>query len=306
MTSRCARSLPGRSLISAASTARRAQSRRAPARCGAAPRPRAAARAAPHPRTPANDPAGQPSQQAARRSGRADATTRPVIMPSSHAAPIAPGHSHRPASATPQARCGWWRTPRPSRAPSRTRRPRDRFAADGRAKDDGHDGHEVHGHRRTSRSARAARVANAAAVPGIPRRPPRAGSARQTMIRWRPRCQTGTTASAQQSGLKGRVGEFVADGVGVPRNGSKVACSTPTMNSLDWPVSQPARKLARRLLPAHAADARSAAGSTARPPCRFSSRGRSRCAARWPAPVAGSRSGRLRRRPLLRGSESRR
>ena len=93
----------GRSLISAASTARRAQSPRAPARCGAAPRPRAAARAAPHPRTPANDPAGQPSQQAARRSGRADATTRPVIMPSSHAAPIAPGHSHRPASGTPQA-----------------------------------------------------------------------------------------------------------------------------------------------------------------------------------------------------------
>ncbi len=93
------------------------------------------------------------SQPAIRtKSDRADATTRPVIMPSSHAAPIAPGHSHRPASGTPQARCGWWRTPRPSRAPSRTRRPRDRFAADGRAKDDGHDGHEVHGHRRTSRS----------------------------------------------------------------------------------------------------------------------------------------------------------
>ena len=54
VTSRCARSLPGRSLISA-STARRAQSHRAPARCGAAPRPRAAARAVPHPWTPAND-----------------------------------------------------------------------------------------------------------------------------------------------------------------------------------------------------------------------------------------------------------
>jgi hypothetical protein len=46
------------------------------------------------------------SQQAARKSGRADATTRPVIMPGSHAAPIAPGHGHRPASGTPQAhRC---------------------------------------------------------------------------------------------------------------------------------------------------------------------------------------------------------
>ena len=64
VTSRCARSLPGRSLISAASTARWAQSHRASARCGAAPRPRAAARAVPHPRTPANDPAGQASQQA--------------------------------------------------------------------------------------------------------------------------------------------------------------------------------------------------------------------------------------------------
>jgi hypothetical protein len=103
VTSRCARSLPGRSLISAASTARRAQSHRAPARCGAAPRPRATARAVPHPRTPANDPERQASQQAARRSGRADATTRPVIMPNSHAAPIAAGHSHRPASGTPQA-----------------------------------------------------------------------------------------------------------------------------------------------------------------------------------------------------------
>ena len=51
-------------------------------------------------------PAGQASQQAARRSDRADATTRPVLMPSSHAAPIAPGHSHRPASGTPRAhRC---------------------------------------------------------------------------------------------------------------------------------------------------------------------------------------------------------
>ena len=39
MTSRCARSRPGRSLITAASTARWAQSHRAPARCGAAPRP---------------------------------------------------------------------------------------------------------------------------------------------------------------------------------------------------------------------------------------------------------------------------
>ena len=106
VTSRRARSLPGRSLISAASTARRAQSLRAWARCGAAPRPRAAARAVPHPSTPANDPAGQASQQAARRSDRADATTRPVLMPGSHAAPIAPGHSHRPASGTPQAhRC---------------------------------------------------------------------------------------------------------------------------------------------------------------------------------------------------------
>ncbi len=66
MTSRCARSLPGRSLISAASTAQWAQSHRALARCGAAPPPRAAARAVPHPRTPANDPAGQASQQSAR------------------------------------------------------------------------------------------------------------------------------------------------------------------------------------------------------------------------------------------------
>ena len=49
VTSWCARSLPGRSLISAASTARWAQSHRAPARCGAAPRPRATARAVPHP-----------------------------------------------------------------------------------------------------------------------------------------------------------------------------------------------------------------------------------------------------------------
>jgi DNA-binding transcriptional ArsR family regulator len=49
VTSRCARSLPGRSPISAASTARRARSHRAAARCGAAPRPRAAARAVPHP-----------------------------------------------------------------------------------------------------------------------------------------------------------------------------------------------------------------------------------------------------------------
>jgi hypothetical protein len=102
VTSRCARSRPGRSLISAASTARWAQSHRAPARCGAAPRPRTAPLAVPHPSTPANDPAGQASQQAARRSDRADATTRPVIMPSSHV-PITPGHSHRPASGTPQA-----------------------------------------------------------------------------------------------------------------------------------------------------------------------------------------------------------
>ena len=60
-------------------------------------------------------PAGQASQQAARRSDSADATTRPVIMPSSHAAPIAPGHSHRPASGTPTGaslqlpgRAGFW------------------------------------------------------------------------------------------------------------------------------------------------------------------------------------------------------
>jgi hypothetical protein len=103
-TSRCARSLPGRSLISAASTARWAQSHRAPARCGAAPRPGAAA-----PSRSASVNAGErpsrTSQQAARRSDRADATTRPVIMPSSHAAPIAPGHSHRPTSGTPRHRC---------------------------------------------------------------------------------------------------------------------------------------------------------------------------------------------------------
>jgi hypothetical protein len=98
VTSRRARSRPGMSLISAASTARPAQSHRAAARCGAAPRPRAAARAVPHPRTPANDPAGQASQQAAPRSDRADATTWPVIMPDSHAAPIASGHRHRPVA----------------------------------------------------------------------------------------------------------------------------------------------------------------------------------------------------------------
>jgi hypothetical protein len=94
--------LPGRNLISAASTARRDWSHRAPARCGAAPRPRAAARAVPHPRTPTNDPAGQAQPANCTKSDRADATTRPVIMPDSHAAPIAPGHSHRPASGTPQ------------------------------------------------------------------------------------------------------------------------------------------------------------------------------------------------------------
>jgi hypothetical protein len=115
VTSRRARSRPGMSLISAASTARPAQSHRAAARCGAAPRPRAAARAVPHPRTPANDPAGQASQQAAPRSDRADATTWPVIMPDSHAAPIASGHRHRPASGTPAGaslqltgRAGFW------------------------------------------------------------------------------------------------------------------------------------------------------------------------------------------------------
>jgi hypothetical protein len=85
VTSRCARSLAGRSLISAASTARRAQSHRAPARCGAAPRPRTAARAVPHPWTPANNrqdkPASKPHEDQIEQTQRHGRSSCPAATP---------------------------------------------------------------------------------------------------------------------------------------------------------------------------------------------------------------------------------
>ena len=81
VTSRCARSLLSRSAISAASTARPAQSSRGRAWCGAARRSRAAAPAGPRLQAPANGRAGPASHRAERRSGRAGEKTPLIIMP---------------------------------------------------------------------------------------------------------------------------------------------------------------------------------------------------------------------------------
>ena len=103
VTSRCARSLLSRSAISAASTARPAQSSRGRAWCGAARRSRAAAPAGPRLQAPANGRAGPASHRAERRSGRAGEKTPLIIMPHGHALPVAPGHRNRPTLGTRQA-----------------------------------------------------------------------------------------------------------------------------------------------------------------------------------------------------------
>ena len=60
--------------------------------CGAARLPRAAARAVRCPSTPLNGRAGPSSRRAGRRSGRADAETRVIIIPDDRQPPVSAGH----------------------------------------------------------------------------------------------------------------------------------------------------------------------------------------------------------------------
>jgi hypothetical protein len=99
VTSRCARSFPGRYRISAAMTARSAQSSRGP---GLARRPRAGAPAAPRSWTLTSGRAGPASRRAGRRPDRAGGGTRLTIMPHGRTPPIAAGHRNRPNFGTRQ------------------------------------------------------------------------------------------------------------------------------------------------------------------------------------------------------------
>ena len=103
MTSRCARSLLGRCRISAASTARSAQSSRGGGlvRRSTAISYRSTSSSAFV--TPTNGRAGQASRRAERRSSRAGEETRLIIMPHGHASPVAPGHRNRPTFGTRHA-----------------------------------------------------------------------------------------------------------------------------------------------------------------------------------------------------------
>ena len=81
VTSRCIRSLAGRSRISAARTARSAQSGRGRGLARRTGRPRAAARAAPRPWRLPTARAGPASRRAGRRRGRAGGGIRMIMMP---------------------------------------------------------------------------------------------------------------------------------------------------------------------------------------------------------------------------------
>jgi uncharacterized protein YbjT (DUF2867 family) len=91
---------------------------------------------------------------------------------------------------------------------------------------------------------------------------------------------------------------FIGDYIGIDSTDALVAVAFTG----DGPVSQDVYTAALRPLRSNGCEEGRATRPSSHP---FSSRCRSRCAARWPAPVAGSRRDRLRLRSRSRGSGSR-